>query len=280
MEKLRAATGAAERRPAADRRHARPHRLRIGGRGGEVHRRSRRRPVRVRAQRGHLGGRHGRGNADEPVGEDVRDQHLRTGGADQGAAAVDAGRGPGPIVVVSSAGGVRGMPATAPYSAVKGALERWGSRWQARSRRSVSVSPILVTGTYDTEIITDAGTTDTRDLDGPYAPPPRTDGQARPARDEATCAKSPDKFAAGLAKALDDTTPFVRRPVGPRCANAVDRQPASAGCGHASHDPADDGHPAIRRSSGTSAATMGAPDQQPRRARTWLTLPRSVSNRR
>ena len=28
---------------------------------------------------------------------------------------------------------------------------------------------ILVTGTYDTEIITDAGTTDSRDLDGPYA---------------------------------------------------------------------------------------------------------------
>ncbi len=28
---------------------------------------------------------------------------------------------------------------------------------------------ILVTGTYDTEIITDAGTTDNRDLDGPYA---------------------------------------------------------------------------------------------------------------
>ena len=28
---------------------------------------------------------------------------------------------------------------------------------------------VLVTGTYDTEIITDAGTTDNRDFDGPYA---------------------------------------------------------------------------------------------------------------
>ena len=34
--------------------------------------------------------------------------------------------GSGRIVLISSAGGVRGMPATAPYSAVKGALERWG----------------------------------------------------------------------------------------------------------------------------------------------------------
>jgi hypothetical protein len=28
-------------------------------------------------------------------------------------------------------------------------------------------------------------------------------------------AKSPDMFALGLAKALDDSAPFVRRPVGP-----------------------------------------------------------------
>jgi NAD(P)-dependent dehydrogenase (short-subunit alcohol dehydrogenase family) len=34
--------------------------------------------------------------------------------------------GRGRIVLVSSQGGVRGMPATAPFSAVKGALERWG----------------------------------------------------------------------------------------------------------------------------------------------------------
>ena len=43
------------------------------------------------------------------------------------------------------------------------------NRWRARSRRSGSASPILVTGMYDTDIITDAGTTDDRDLDGPYA---------------------------------------------------------------------------------------------------------------
>jgi NAD(P)-dependent dehydrogenase (short-subunit alcohol dehydrogenase family) len=34
--------------------------------------------------------------------------------------------GEGRIVLVSSSAGVRGQPATAPYSAAKGAMERWG----------------------------------------------------------------------------------------------------------------------------------------------------------
>ena len=42
--------------------------------------------------------------------------------------------GRGRIVMVSSAGGVRGMPATAPYSAAKGALERWGESTGRRGR--------------------------------------------------------------------------------------------------------------------------------------------------
>jgi NAD(P)-dependent dehydrogenase (short-subunit alcohol dehydrogenase family) len=77
--------------------------------------------------------------------------------------------GVGRIVLVSSAAGVRGQPATAPYSAAKGALERWGESM------AVEIAPfglgvtVLVAGTYDTEIITDAGTTDNRDFGGPYA---------------------------------------------------------------------------------------------------------------
>jgi hypothetical protein len=73
---------------------------------------------------------------------------------------------------------------------------------------------ILVTGTYDTEIITDAGSTDCRDFAGPYAPHHKTmDKRGRYAMKVA--ARSPDKFAAGLAKALDSRAPFVRRSVGP-----------------------------------------------------------------
>jgi hypothetical protein len=73
---------------------------------------------------------------------------------------------------------------------------------------------VLVTGTYDTEIITDAGTTDSRDFDGPYRRHHATmDRRGRLAMKYA--AKSPDRFATGLAKALESGKPFVRRPVGP-----------------------------------------------------------------
>ncbi len=124
----------------------------------------------------------------------------------------EAGRGR--IVLVSSQGGVRGMPATAPYSAVKGALERWGESMAAEVAPFGIGVTILVTGTYDTEIITDAGTTDCRDLEGPYAPHHRTmDKRGRAAMRMA--ARSPEKFAEGLAKALDSSKPFVKRPVGP-----------------------------------------------------------------
>jgi NAD(P)-dependent dehydrogenase (short-subunit alcohol dehydrogenase family) len=124
----------------------------------------------------------------------------------------DAGRGR--IVVVSSAGGVRGMPATAPYSAAKGALERWAESLAGEIAPFGVGVTILVAGTYDTDIITDAGTTDCRDFDGPYARHHTTmDRRGRLAMRYA--ARSPERFAAGLARALDGTAPFVRRPVGP-----------------------------------------------------------------
>jgi NAD(P)-dependent dehydrogenase (short-subunit alcohol dehydrogenase family) len=122
--------------------------------------------------------------------------------------------GQGRIVMVSSAGGVRGMPATAPYSAVKGAVERWGESLASEIAPFGLGVTILVTGTYDTEIITDAGTTDCRDFDGPYAPHHATmDRHGRLAMKFA--ARSPHRFAVGLAKSLDSTAPFARRAVGP-----------------------------------------------------------------
>lgn len=122
--------------------------------------------------------------------------------------------GRGRIVLISSAAGVRGMPATAPYSAVKGALERWGESMAGEVAPFGIGVTILVTGTYDTEIITDAGTTDDRDLDGPYAAHHRTmDKRGRAMMKRA--ARSPEKFAEGLAKALASSKPFVRTAVGP-----------------------------------------------------------------
>jgi NAD(P)-dependent dehydrogenase (short-subunit alcohol dehydrogenase family) len=124
----------------------------------------------------------------------------------------DAGRGR--IVMVSSAGGVRGMPATAPYCAAKGALERWAESLAGEVAPFGLGVTILVTGTYDTDIITDAGTTDCRDFDGPYARQhAKMDKRGRLAMKYV--ARSPKRFAIGLAKALDGTAPFARRPVGP-----------------------------------------------------------------
>jgi len=124
----------------------------------------------------------------------------------------DAGRGR--IVMVSSQGGVRGMPATAAYSAAKGALERWGESLAAEIAPFGLGVTILVTGTYDTDIITDAGTSDCRDFDGPYARHHATmDRRGRFAMKHA--ARSPRRFAVGLAKALDDSAPFARHSVGP-----------------------------------------------------------------
>src|ERR1700757_878218 len=124
------------------------------------------------------------------------------------------GAGRGRIVMVSSAGGVRGMPATAPYSAAKGALERWAESLAGEIAPFGLGVTILVAGTYDTDIITDAGTTDCRDFDGPYARHHVTmDRRGRLAMKYT--ARSPERFAAGLAKALDATAPFNRRPVGP-----------------------------------------------------------------
>jgi NAD(P)-dependent dehydrogenase (short-subunit alcohol dehydrogenase family) len=121
--------------------------------------------------------------------------------------------GEGRIVLVSSAAGVRGQPATAPYSAAKGALERWGESM------AVEIAPfglgvtVLVAGTYDTEIITDAGTTDDRDFGGPYARLHNTMNSR--GRFAMRMARPPEKFTDGVVKALADTGSFSRHGVGP-----------------------------------------------------------------
>jgi NAD(P)-dependent dehydrogenase (short-subunit alcohol dehydrogenase family) len=121
--------------------------------------------------------------------------------------------GEGRIVLVSSATGVRGQPATAPYSAAKGALERWGESM------AVEIAPfglgvtILVAGTYDTDIITDAGTTDDRNFEGPYARLHNTMNSR--GRFAMRMARPPEKFTDGVLKALADRGSFRRHGVGP-----------------------------------------------------------------
>jgi NAD(P)-dependent dehydrogenase (short-subunit alcohol dehydrogenase family) len=121
--------------------------------------------------------------------------------------------GAGRIILVSSAAGVRGQPGTAPYSAAKGALERWAESMACEIAPFGLGVTVLVAGTYDTEIITDAGTTDDRDFGGPYARLHNTMNSR--GRFAVSFARAPERFTDGLVKALADEAPYRRRGVGP-----------------------------------------------------------------
>ncbi len=142
--------------------------------------------------------------------------------------------GQGRIVLLSSAGGVRGQPGIAPYSAAKGALERWGESMAGEIAPFGLGVTVLVTGVYDTEIITDAGTTDNRDLEGPYARIHKT--MDKRGRFAVSLARPPEKFTDGLVKALEDRPAFRRRGVGPDASMllASNRILPSAGMHHIS----------------------------------------------
>lgn len=120
--------------------------------------------------------------------------------------------GEGRIVLISSAGGVRGQPGIAPYSAAKGALERWGESMAGEIAPFGLGVTILVTGTYDTDIITDAGTIDDRNFDGPYARLHQTMNTR--GRFVISFARAPERFTDGLVKALADKGSFRRHGVG------------------------------------------------------------------
>lgn len=121
--------------------------------------------------------------------------------------------GEGRIVLVGSSAGVRGQPGTGPYSASKGAMERWGESLAAEIAPFGLGVTVLVTGTYDTEIITDAGTTDDRDFSGPYARLHQTMNSR--GRFAIKFARSPERFTDGLVKGLADRGAFCRHGVGP-----------------------------------------------------------------
>jgi NAD(P)-dependent dehydrogenase (short-subunit alcohol dehydrogenase family) len=121
--------------------------------------------------------------------------------------------GRGRIVVVSSQGGVRGIPAIAAYCAAKGALERWAEALALEIAPFGLGVTVLITGTFDTDIITDAGTTDLRDFAGAYAH--HHAAIDRRGRAAMRFAAPPRRFATRLAMALEDRGPFTRHPVGP-----------------------------------------------------------------
>lgn len=120
--------------------------------------------------------------------------------------------GRGRIVVVSSQGGARGMPAISAYSASKGALERWAeSLAQEVAPFGLGVT-ILVSGTFDTDIITEQ-TPDHGDYAGPYGTQYASIRQ-RGLFFVQRMANPPERFARALARALDERAPFARHAVG------------------------------------------------------------------
>jgi NAD(P)-dependent dehydrogenase (short-subunit alcohol dehydrogenase family) len=121
--------------------------------------------------------------------------------------------GRGRIVVVSSQGGVRGIPSITAYSAAKGAVERWAEALANEVAPFGLGVTILVTGTFDTDIITDKGAQDYRDFDGPYAR--HNTSIDRRGRAAMRLARPPERFARKLAKALDERAPFARHAIGP-----------------------------------------------------------------
>jgi NAD(P)-dependent dehydrogenase (short-subunit alcohol dehydrogenase family) len=120
--------------------------------------------------------------------------------------------GRGRIVVVSSQGGTRGMPAISAYSASKGALERWAEALAEEVAPFALGVTILVTGSFQTDILTEQ-TPDYGDYEGPYAghyAGIRRTGDLVVRR----LARPPERFARALARTLDDRAPFARHAVG------------------------------------------------------------------
>jgi NAD(P)-dependent dehydrogenase (short-subunit alcohol dehydrogenase family) len=118
--------------------------------------------------------------------------------------------GGGRIVVVSSQGGVRGMPAISAYSAAKGALERWAEALSHEVAPFGIGVTILVAGTFRTDILELTETY--ADPDGPYAA--HHAGLIRTSRWILLAARPPERFAPALERALTDRAAFARHAVG------------------------------------------------------------------
>jgi NAD(P)-dependent dehydrogenase (short-subunit alcohol dehydrogenase family) len=120
--------------------------------------------------------------------------------------------GRGRIVVVSSQGGIRGMPSISAYSAAKGALERWAEALAEEVAPFGLGVTILVSGMFRTDILTEQ-TPHYGDLNGPYAT--HYAGIERTGRSMMRLlANPPERFGPELARALDERAPFARRTVG------------------------------------------------------------------
>ena len=119
--------------------------------------------------------------------------------------------GRGRIVVVSSQGGIRGMPSISAYSSAKGGLERWAEALAEEIAPFGLGVTIVVAGMFNTDILTEQ-TQHYGDLTGPYAT--HYTGIERTGRFMMRFANPPERFASALARILDERAPFARHAVG------------------------------------------------------------------
>jgi len=120
--------------------------------------------------------------------------------------------GRGRFVIVSSVGGIRGMPATSLYSATKGAIERWAEALAHEIAPFGLGVTVLSTGIFRTDVYDGNFTTSHADHQGPYAT--HHAGLDRAGERVTRSAKPPERFAAALEKALEKDAPFVRHAIG------------------------------------------------------------------
>ena len=120
--------------------------------------------------------------------------------------------GRGRIVIVSSVGGIRGMPATSLYSATKGAIERWAEALAQEIAPFGLGVTVLTAGTFRTDVYDEKYTQDHADRQGPYAP--HHAALDRIGERVIRSAKPPEQFAAALEKALEKDAPFAKHAVG------------------------------------------------------------------
>jgi NAD(P)-dependent dehydrogenase (short-subunit alcohol dehydrogenase family) len=118
--------------------------------------------------------------------------------------------GRGRIVVISSTSGIQGLASVGTYGAAKAAVDRWAEALAGEIAPFGLGVSVLIPGAFATDILELTETC--ADPDGPYAP---VDGsvEAR-GRKMTRFAKSPDRFPPAVERALDDTAPYTRRPVG------------------------------------------------------------------
>ena len=119
--------------------------------------------------------------------------------------------GRGRIVVISSQGGIRGMPSISAYSAAKGALERWAEALAEEVAPFGLGVTILVSGMFKTDILTEQ-TAHYGDRKGPYAT--HYAGIERAGRSMMRLANPPERFGPALARALAERAAFARHAVG------------------------------------------------------------------